>query len=94
LHVASIATSSSGPRLSNQRQQRLAYDRHLAGVLTRPSSHTATCANSRCTSRPMHLRPTTHLLTRRWSPREQAGEGHLRIRARCAPGLVARAAKY
>ena len=58
LPVASSATSSLGARLS-------ANTRSASGVIaicpawrTSPSCQIATCANSRCTSSPMHLRVT------------------------------------
>jgi hypothetical protein len=77
---------------------------NLPAWLTRPSCQIATCANSRCTSNPMHRRPRClriHLHLHRRSPfrrsphdREWVSERHLRIRARSTTRHVAGAATH
>ncbi len=71
LHVASIATSSSGPRLSANIRSASAVRPICPAWLTTPSCQIATCANSRCTSSPIH-RASHHsppqLIDDRWEP--------------------------
>jgi hypothetical protein len=87
LHVASIATSSVGARLS-------ANSRTPSGVAgtrptwrTTPSSQTATCANSRCTQR-IRASRTGQLLTRARSPPYMTMTGLPDLR--CSPMLLSR----
>jgi hypothetical protein len=66
LHVASSATSSLGARLSANRRSPSGVAGICPAWRTLPSSQIATCANSRCTSSPKHLRVITHL-RHRWT---------------------------
>jgi hypothetical protein len=53
LHVASTATSSVGNRLSASVPSASGVVATRPAWRTRPSSHAAICANSRCTSNPI-----------------------------------------
>jgi hypothetical protein len=98
--VASNATSSPGPRPSANARTPSGVVANLPAWVTSPHSQIATCANSRCTSSPMHRRCvcvctatlpptiTTTMIGRGWAKR------HQRIRARSATGQVAGAANY
>src|SRR3954447_8655329 len=54
--VASSATSSAGPRPSANARTSSGVVANLPAWITSPPCQIATCANSRCTSSPMHRR--------------------------------------
>jgi hypothetical protein len=101
--VASNATSSAGPSPSANARTPSGVVANLPAWITSPPCQIATCANSRCTSSPIHRRPPsalvpvsivvslatiTTMIGSGWAKR------HLRIRAHSATGQVAGAATY
>jgi hypothetical protein len=95
--VASNATSSAGPRPSANARTPSGVVANLPAWVTSPPCQIATCANSRCTSSPIHRRwlpaldsvfiavslaTITTMIGSGWAKR------HLRIRARSATGQV------
>ena len=97
--VASNATSSAGPSPSANARTPSGVVANLPAWITSPPCQIATCANSRCTSSPMHRRcvcvciavlplTITTMIGSGWAKR------HLRIRAHSATGQVAGAATY
>ncbi len=98
LPVASNATSSSGTSCSANARIPSGVAANVPAWRITPSCQIATCANSRCTSSPMHrltvfIPPFSFLgkgvmIGSGWAKR------HLRIRARSATGQVAGAANY